>query len=290
MRSQVLMQTRSPWCRHWVHSTASPSQSMRRSDGSQDLRFTVYSSAPFAMKNTFLASSPAVKTISPSAKACGWMHPLQSLCMTTFISVSRYCQNGWPKSAGACIWNMSSLCNDSESPCSMVRLLTCTSLLCFCDWCSRYLKMRSERSLEMLRCLRYRRSNQNCFKSSLLRFLRLVIMPVMLPTMEEKATMAKKSTTMEKVRSATLRALTSIEAGVNWVRLQCKAVVYLYGSSASSTLPTSIQFLTPASMQSLPMRYHAQAITWFSTNTETSSLPKLTQMKVCSVSIKSYSR
>lgn len=54
---------------------------------------------------------------------------------------------------------------------------------------------------------------------------------VTLPTMEEKATKEKKSTRIDIILSYSLRALTSIEAGVNCVKLQCKEVRYFQAKS-----------------------------------------------------------
>eukprot|EP00437_Effrenium_voratum_P028373 CAMPEP_0181415238 /NCGR_PEP_ID=MMETSP1110-20121109/9914_1 /TAXON_ID=174948 /ORGANISM="Symbiodinium sp., Strain CCMP421" /LENGTH=51 /DNA_ID=CAMNT_0023538135 /DNA_START=881 /DNA_END=1036 /DNA_ORIENTATION=+ len=45
------------------------------------------------------------------------------------------------------------------------------------------------------------------------------------PMTEEKTINAKKSTKIENARSPEFRAVTSMDAGVNWVRLQCKDVV-----------------------------------------------------------------
>eukprot|EP00972_Heterocapsa_arctica_P049302 7257142-Heterocapsa_arctica.AAC.1 len=50
--------------------------------------------------------------------------------------------------------------------------------------------------------------------------------PVMLPTKCVKPTRAKITTTFVNTRSARLWGCTSIEAGVNWVRLQWNAVAY----------------------------------------------------------------
>jgi len=74
---------------------------------------------------------------------------------------------------------------------------------------------------------RYRRSMERSLSKSPVSRRRFVMAAVMLLTKEEKTMSAKSSTSTAKTRSCVFRGTTSMEAGVNCVRLQWKLVKYL---------------------------------------------------------------
>mmetsp|Transcript_30694 Transcript_30694/g.77591 ORF Transcript_30694/g.77591 Transcript_30694/m.77591 type:complete len:209 (+) Transcript_30694:648-1274(+) len=140
------------------------------------------------------------------------------------------------------------------------------------------------------RCRKYLRNSQNCLISSPRKLRRAVMDAVMLATMLENTSMAKRRTTIENKRSKKFLALMSIEAGVNWVRLQCKAVAYKYGEPVPFTPATITQFVPSESRESLAMRYQIHAMTWLKTKTKQSNCTRLNNMKVYSLSILSAMR
>mmetsp|Transcript_105276 Transcript_105276/g.335152 ORF Transcript_105276/g.335152 Transcript_105276/m.335152 type:complete len:220 (-) Transcript_105276:1301-1960(-) len=219
MRSAAETDCSRPACLHAVQSTASVTQSSWRGGGSSRRPSTVvYSRRVFLplMKSIPEALSPGLKMTSFSAWDWEDKHTWQSLCITTAMEESKYSKKGCCTRKRQQSSYANSLCRARESFGSVpFRLLACTSLLVWAAWWARYLKTLSPKSDVIFRCLKYRRRSQNCFISSALMLRRLVIAPVMLAMMEENATTLKNSTTMENTRSGTLRALTSMEAGVN---------------------------------------------------------------------------
>mmetsp|Transcript_103915 Transcript_103915/g.190299 ORF Transcript_103915/g.190299 Transcript_103915/m.190299 type:complete len:103 (+) Transcript_103915:710-1018(+) len=89
-----------------------------------------------------------------------------------------------------------------------------------------YLNTRRDRSRDTCSCRKYLRSSQKALDCLAPKLRKFVIAPVMLLTNDEKITKAKSRTKTAKILSRTLYGFTEIDAGVNCVSDQCKAVAY----------------------------------------------------------------
>mmetsp|Transcript_52189 Transcript_52189/g.97960 ORF Transcript_52189/g.97960 Transcript_52189/m.97960 type:complete len:215 (-) Transcript_52189:764-1408(-) len=211
--------------------------------------------------------------------------------ITVGTSEGKRSKKGCCCKSGACISPASSSCNCGDILGRSVTLPGSTILFAFMHWNSRNFSIRSDKLLVIPFCLRYLRNSQNCFISSLDMFRSAVIEALTLPMIDESATNAQKRIAIEKIRSGTLVAKMSIDAGVNCVMLQCKDVKYFQAKSWSYTgvsPSSSSQFFSRLfSLHNLPIRYQKHATIWFKKMTSNRSLIKFIQIKAYSLSTQS---